>query len=117
MGRPVIPPSSAAMKRDGATFELAELNRGAWLELSITIRRAGPLQRESSPLPASHVPRKHHVAGGREFCGARRVKEYQGPQSMSEQPPDDLGKPPVLMLVAVVLAIIVIGLVVLGYEL
>ena len=36
---------------------------------------------------------------------------------MSEQPPEDLGKPPVLMVVAVVLAIIVIGLVVLVYEL
>lgn len=56
MGRPVIPPSSAAMKRDGATFELAELNRGAWLELSITIRQAGPLQRESSPLTSISRP-------------------------------------------------------------
>jgi hypothetical protein len=36
---------------------------------------------------------------------------------MSEQPPEDLGKPPVLIVVAVVLAIIVIGLVVLVYEL
>ena len=37
--------------------------------------------------------------------------------TMSEQAPEDLGKPPVLMVVAVVLAIIVIGCVVLLYEL
>jgi hypothetical protein len=34
---------------------------------------------------------------------------------MSEQPPEDLGKAPVLMVVAVLLAIVAIGVVVLVY--
>jgi hypothetical protein len=34
---------------------------------------------------------------------------------MSEQPPEDLGKPPMLLVVPVVLAIMVIGVVVLVY--
>jgi hypothetical protein len=47
--------------------------------------------------------------------GAFSYRTYNR-RAMSEQPPEDPGKPPVLLVVAVLLAILAIGVVVLLYD-
>jgi hypothetical protein len=75
--------------------------------------RSGP----TTPLrsSASHEMPKTVVARNAAVHGAFRYRTYDR-RAMSEQPPEDPGKAPVLLVVAVLLAILAIGVVVLVYD-